>query len=234
MLNLKNLKLCLDEFESEIKYVFTNKENAILALTHSSYANENKTDRLKSNERLEFLGDAILNIAISEKIYFNKSELAEGEMTKVRAMVVCESSLMKHAENIKLGKYLLLGKGEELTGGRSRASILSDAFESVIGAIYLDGGMESAKEFIYLEMNQLLEDSINGTIQLDYKTKLQEIVQRNSESKIVYEIINEKGPDHDKVFVSQIKVNDLVIGVGEGKSKKEAEQQAAKEAMKKI
>ena len=231
MYNLIKFKKDIKKFEIEIGYEFLNKQNAILALTHSSYANENKSEKLKSNERIEFLGDAILNVAISEKIYIFNAELAEGEMTKARATIVCESSLMKSASKIKLGSFLLMGKGEEVTGGRSRPSILSDAFEAVIGAIYIDGGIERAKDFIYNQMSTLIADSVKGAIQLDYKTQLQEVVQKKIESKIVYEIIKEKGPDHNKAFVSQVKVNDLIVGIGEGKSKKESEQNAAKAAL---
>ena len=146
----------IEEIEKRIGYVFKNKDNIILALTHSSFANENKGDRLQSNERLEFLGDAVLNIIISELIFKGKNNLSEGEMTKVRANIVCESSLMKCSQKINIGDYLLLGKGEEITGGRSRASILSDAFESVIGAVYLDGGLPNAREFISRVMEQLI------------------------------------------------------------------------------
>ncbi len=227
------LKSKIGSLEESIDYCFRDKANVILALTHSSFANEFKEAKLQSNERLEFLGDSVLNVVISENIYFNYKNLSEGEMTRVRASIVCEPSLMKCSNNLNIGDYLLLGKGEENTGGRSRISILSDAFESLIGAIYTDGGMESAKKFILYQMEQLIEDSVKGLLFIDYKTQLQELVQKNSENKIIYEILEEKGPDHNKLFVSQVKVAEAVMGRGEGKSKKEAEQTAAKCALEK-
>ncbi len=233
MFNLDILMKNVSQLENVIDYTFKNKKNILLAMTHSSFANENKNVKLSSNERLEFLGDAVLNIVISETIYLKYSNLAEGEMTKVRANIVCEPSLMKCANEIRIGSFLLLGKGEELTGGRTRTSILSDAFEALIGAIYLDGGMKNAKAFIHSRMGKLIEDSVKGFIFLDFKTQLQEMVQKDGEKKIVYEIIDEKGPDHEKMFVAQVKVMDKVLGVGNGKSKKEAEQAAARSALEK-
>jgi len=155
-------------------------------------------------------------------------------MTRVRANIVCESSLLESASEINLGKYLFLGKGEEQTGGRKRASILSDAFEALIGAIYMDSGIESAKGFVLYAMEDIINKFVKGNLKLDYKTELQEVVQKNSENKIVYEVVNEEGPDHDKVFVSHVKVLNKVIGVGMGKSKKEAEQNAAKEGLREL
>jgi ribonuclease-3 len=231
--SVEALKNNIGELENKIDYVFKNKQNLILALTHSSFANESRKEKLASNERLEFLGDAVLNIVISEMIYLQHNKLNEGEMTKVRANIVCESSLVKCANDIQLGEYLLLGKGEEATGGRTRASILSDAFESLIGAIYLDGGIESARKFISTTMKHLLEDSVSGVIFLDYKTQLQELIQKSGEHKISYEVLKEKGPDHNKLFVSQVVIDEKVMGTGEGRSKKEAEQKAAKAALKK-
>jgi len=233
MNDLENLKEKLEELQKSVGYVFKDINNLILALTHSSYANECRKRRLHSNERLEFLGDAILNTVISESLYNDGHELSEGEMTKIRASIVCEPSLTKCANNIGLGKYLLLGKGEELTGGRGRISILSDAFEALIGAIYIDGGMESAKDFIMRQMGDLIANSIKGDMIHDYKTQLQEIMQKNPENKISYELIEEKGPDHSKVFVTQVKVGDKVMGTGQGKSKKESEQNAARAALEK-
>lgn len=224
----------INEFETKIKYTFKNLSYLFIALTHSSYANENKDAKLKSNERLEFLGDAVLNIVISEKIFTNYSKLAEGELTKMRATIVCEHSLMKCATQIEIGKYLLLGKGEELSGGRTRASILSDALEALIGAIYLDGGLKNAKSFVYELMSQTVEESGSGMIFMDYKSQLQELIQKKSEDKITYEIIEEKGPDHNKIFVSRLMIAEEVFGTGEGKTKKEAEQNAAKAALKRI
>lgn len=233
---MKNLDILignLGQLENVIDYTFKNKRNILLAMTHSSFANENKNVKLNSNERLEFLGDAVLNIIISEALYLKYPNLTEGEMTKVRANIVCEPSLMKCANEIKLGGFLLLGKGEEHTGGRTRTSILSDAYESLLGAIYLDGGMKNAKAFIHAQMGKLIEDSVKGIIFMDYKTQLQEMLQKDGDKKIIYEIIGEKGPDHEKMFVAQVRVIDKVLGVGKGKSKKEAEQSAARSALEK-
>lgn len=225
--NMENLK----ELESVISYTFNDKKELLLALTHSSYAYEKRNEGLTSNERLEFLGDAVLNIVTSEYIYKNYPQLPEGEMTKTRASIVCESSLMKCANKIKLGIYLLLGKGEENTGGRNRTSILSDAFEALIGAIYLDGGLNQAGKFIFSSMNELF-GNINGSeVFVDYKTQFQEIIQKTSEQRIEYQILDEKGPDHNKLFVAQLSVGNKIYGTGEGKSKKEAEQNAARTAL---
>ncbi len=221
------------KLEEKVGYSFNLEANLILALTHSSYANENREEALKSNERLEFLGDSILNTVISEFIYKSYENLAEGEMTRIRASVVCEQSLVKCSRNIGLGEYLMLGRGEEQTGGRMRTSILSDAFEALIGAIYIDGGMEPAKRFILSQITSLIEDSLTGIAFNDYKTRLQEIVQRSGDKKIVYEILEERGPDHSKTFVSCVKISEDMIAKGEGRSKKEAEQAAAKSALEK-
>ncbi len=230
---IENLLEIIPQFEEKIGYTFKDKNNIILALTHSSFANENRGEGLSSNERVEFLGDSVLNIVTSENIYNIYSNLAEGEMTKLRASLVCEASLVNFSNAIEIGKYLLLGKGEELTGGRTRTSILSDAFEAVIGAIYNDGGIDSARNFINSHMEPLLKKGVNCGSFVDFKTQLQEIVQKQGEKKISYEIIDQKGPDHNKLFVVQVKIGNQVMGTGEGKSKKEAEQNAAEAAVKK-
>lgn len=224
----------LKELESATSYTFKDKKKLLLALTHSSYANEKKNEGLTSNERLEFLGDAVLNIVTSEYIYKNFPLLPEGEMTKTRASIVCEGSLMKCANKIMLGNYLLLGKGEENSGGRTRTSILSDAFEALIGAIYLDGGLEEAGTFIFSTMKDLYENINSSEVFVDYKTQFQEIIQKNSEQNICYKILEEKGPDHNKFFVAQLSVGDKIYGTGEGRSKKEAEQNAASAALGKL
>lgn len=231
---IKTLMENLSSLEEKMGYHFLDKGNITLAMTHSSYANESRNTGMKSNERLEFLGDAVLNVVISEYIYMNHSQLSEGEMTKIRAHIVCEPSLEKCSNAIGLGKYLMLGKGEEITGGRTRTSILSDAFEATIGAIYIDGGMEQAKSYIYKHMHSLMEDAVKGIIFMDYKTQLQEVVQKDGEKKIVYEVIDEKGPDHNKLFVSRVTIDGQPMGIGEGKSKKEAEQHAARSALEKL
>ena len=221
----------IELFEQKINYEFKNKEYILGALTHSSYSNENKN--YPFNERLEFLGDSVLSIVISDYLFKKETKLPEGELTKIRANIVCEESLSEVSKNIHLGKYMLLGKGEEATGGRERISILADALEAVIAAIYLDGGIKCAREFILTNMEKIINDSIKGKIFRDYKTCLQEVLQSNGENNIWYKLIEEKGPDHNKRFVMEVGINDTVLGVGEGKSKKDAEQVAAKCALDK-
>ncbi len=222
----------IDKFETIINYKFGNKEYILEALTHSSYSNENKN--YDFNERLEFLGDSVLSIVVSEYLFKHEKDLPEGELTKLRANIVCEESLSEAAYEINLGEHMMLGKGEEATGGRQRISILADAFEAVIAAIYLDGGLESAKKFILNHMEDIIIDSRKGKIFRDYKTHLQEVLQGKGESNIWYKLIDEKGPDHNKRFVMQVGINEEVLGTGEGKSKKEAEQLAARVALKAI
>ena len=221
----------IELFEQKINYEFKNKEYILEALTHSSYSNENKN--YPFNERLEFLGDSVLSIVISDYLFKKETKLPEGELTKIRANIVCEESLSEVSKNIHLGKYMLLGKGEEATGGRERISILADALEAVIAAIYLDGGIKCAREFILTNMEKIINDSIKGKIFRDYKTCLQEVLQSNGENNIWYKLIEEKGPDHNKRFVMEVGINDTVLGVGEGKSKKDAEQVAAKCSLEK-
>lgn len=220
----------ISKFEDTINYTFKNKSYILEALTHSSYSNENKN--YKFNERLEFLGDSVLSIVISDYLFKKEKNLPEGELTKLRANIVCEESLSEVAGQIHLGEYLLLGKGEEATGGRDRISILADALEAIIAAIYLDGGLEEASKFIFRFMEEIIENSIEGKIFRDYKTYLQEVLQSKGEQHIWYKLIEEKGPDHNKRFVMEVGINDKVLGVGEGKSKKDAEQVAAKSALK--
>lgn len=217
------------DFQKKIGYKFKNDRLLYEALSHSSFANENKKHR-KSNERLEFLGDSVLSIVVSDYIFENFKHLPEGELTKLRASLVCEKALFEFSHKIELGKFIFLGKGEEVTGGRHRASIVSDAMEAVIAAIYLDGGIEPARKHI---MN-FLPDDINPKHTrtfIDYKTKLQEIIQQNPEEVIEYFLKGESGPDHDKKFEVEVLLNSNVIGSGVGKSKKSAEQNAAKEAL---
>ena len=201
-----------------------------MALTHSSYANEMKDKGIKCNERLEFLGDAVLSIVVADYIFENMPELPEGELTKLRSSLVCEKALFKFGKEINLGDYLKLSKGEKNGGGAQRPSIVSDAFEAVIAAIYLDGGIEPARKhilrFVIPEINNR-----NTKPFKDYKTTLQEIVQKNPGEKISYRLVSETGPDHDKHFVFEVLLNSNAIGKGGGRSKKEAEQNAAKEAL---
>ena len=219
----------IEKFEKIIDYKFKNKKLIEQALSHSSYANERKRPN-GSNERLEFLGDSVLSIVVSDYLYKHLTSVAEGELTKLRASLVCEKSLHVFAQQISLGDYLLLGKGEENTGGRERPSILADAFEAVIAAIYLDGGMEAASRHILRFMPKDVEHCKKPVFS-DFKTVLQEVVQKNPEEKVEYVLIGEEGPDHNKRFVVEVCLNSQVIGKGTGRSKKAAEQLAAKEAL---
>lgn len=216
----------MNKLEKKIGYTFKNKALLELAVTHSSYANE-KGGR-NNNERLEFLGDSVLGFVTAEYLYSTRSELPEGQLTKLRANAVCEKSLAVFANEIGLGDYLLLGKGEVMTGGRERPSILSDAFESVIAAIYIDGGMEEAKKFI-LRFVSKSETDVKAVT--DYKTMLQEVIQQNPDEHLNYVLAAESGPDHDKTFTVEVYLNSNLIGTGTGHSKKKAEQAAAKEAL---
>ncbi len=218
----------ISEFEEIIGYKFNDKNLIFTALSHSSFANENKKQR-KSNERLEFLGDSVLSIIVSDFIFEHYTFLPEGELTKIRASLVCEKALFKFAKEIRLGDFIMLGKGEENTGGRTRPSILADAFEAVIAAIYLDGGMDAAKKHVLRFIPKDFDPRHYHIT--DYKTILQEIIQRNPEEMVEYVLKDEKGPDHDKEFTVQVMLNSNVIGEGKGKSKKNAEQMAAKQAL---
>lgn len=219
----------MKEFQELINYKFKNEKLLYEALSHSSFANENKKSR-KSNERLEFLGDSVLSIVVSEYLFKHFRQFPEGELTKLRASLVCEKALYNFAQEIELGRFLMLGKGEENTGGRERPSILADAFEAVIAAVYLDGGLESAKKHILRFIPDDMTSSSNVSFN-DYKTILQEIIQQNPEEKVDYYLTDESGPDHNKSFTVQVKLNTNIIGEGKGKSKKQAEQAAAKEAL---
>lgn len=218
----------LKELEKKIGYTFKSLSILEEALTHSSYAHEKFHPTGICNERLEFLGDSVLGVISAEyyfKLFANKPE---GDLTKMRAASVCEKSLFGFAKEINLGDYLFLGKGEEHTGGRGRASILSDAFEAVIAAIYLDGGFEKAREFVLpFLMNAPKEENKFR----DYKTALQEVIQKNPEERLEYVLVGEEGPEHDKRFIVEARLNNNAVGKGEGRSKKHAEQQAAKEAL---
>ncbi|MBO5929026.1 MAG: ribonuclease III [Clostridia bacterium] len=210
-------------------YTFKNPALLETALTHSSYANEGNR-HLNSNERLEFLGDSVLGF-ITAGYLFEHETGKEGELTRLRASLVCEKALSAYAKKIHLGEYLLLGKGEQRGGGAQRASLLADAFEAVIAALYLDGGLAQAEAFILPFIQEELSNQRKPQFR-DYKTKLQEIIQQNPEEQLEYELKGESGPDHDKQFHVEVHLNSNVIGAGRGKSKKEAEQQAAREALK--
>lgn len=219
----------LKELEQKIGHKFNNKTLLKQSLTHSSYANEIKRPG-SSNERLEFLGDSVLSIVVSSYLY-NNYKIDEGELTKLRASLVCESALFDFAKEISLGEFLILGKGELQNGGNRRPSILADAFEALIAAIYLDGGIEPARKFVLKFVKDDLSNIENLSFK-DYKTHLQEIVQQNPEERIEYVLVDESGPDHNKVFTVELRLNSNVIATGKGRSKKQAEQQAASEALK--
>lgn len=222
------MKTDLKSFQQKIDYKFNNEELLLTALTHSSYANECGG---AFNERLEFLGDSVLGFISAEFFFSNRKSVPEGELTKLRAATVCEKSLFGFAKEIDLGSYIRLGKGEMNTGGRERPSILSDAFEAIIAAIYLDGGMEQAKKFV-LRFLKEAQSHKNDSAFKDYKTVLQEIIQRNPEERLEYVLVGESGPAHDKIFEVEIHLNSNCIGKGSGHSKKLAEQAAAGEALK--
>lgn len=224
----------MQEFENKIQYTFVNKEILFLAFMHSSFANEQKKGNHENNERLEFLGDAVLDMVVSEYMYRMYPQMPEGELTKLRASVVCEGSLAKLARQLEFGKYLFLGKGEETTGGRNRDSILADTFEAVIGAICIDGGMESVKKYILSFMEKEIQQTKDSFKMKDCKTHLQEVIQKTSRYPVKYVIVSETGPDHSKSFVAEVHHINRVLGRGEGKSKKEAEQAAAQNALKKM
>ena len=222
----------IKDLEAAIGYRFKNITLLQNALTHSSYANERWHDSLKSNERLEFLGDSILGMVVAEYLYASYPERPEGELTRMRADMVCETSLAKVADQIGLGQHLLLGHGEEQGGGRSRASILADAVESVIAASFLDGGIAPAKQFITRFVLSNVPD--HGMHNADYKTALQELVQQKKNQQLSYRLAGESGPDHDKRFQVEVSLNGTVVGMGSGTSKKRAEQDAARDAIKKL
>lgn len=212
------------EFEKKIGYQFQDQKLLTQALTHSSYANERHIGKHADNERLEFLGDAVLEIVSSEFLFHKYPNHPEGELTRLRASMVCEPTLAFCTRELELGKYLLLGKGEEQTGGRERKSILSDALEAVIGAIYLDGGFANAKEFI---LKYILNDLEHKKLFFDSKTILQEVVQGNFSEELHYRMLREEGPDHNKRFIMEAMIGDTAYGQGEGRTKKAAEQEAA-------
>ena len=222
----------LSELENGLGYVFTDKSLLVNALTHSSYANENRDRGIHDNERLEFLGDAILGFVVAEYLYRNFPGHPEGELTRVRADLVCETNLARQAATVRLGEFLMLGHGEEQGGGRKRASIVSDAMESVIAASYMDGGFAAAKGII--DRLILRDVSMTRPHNFDYKTALPELVQRKKDQVLQYELTGESGPDHDKYFTVEVRLNGKTVGTGTGSSKKRAEQAAADNAIAKL
>lgn len=219
------------DFQKNLNYTFNNPMVLEKALTHSSFVKEKSERCSKNNERLEFLGDAFFDAIISEELYNRLDDVGEGRLTKLRASIVCEKSLAEQARNLQLGQYLFMGKGEERMGGRNRDSILADALEAVVAAIFLDGGYEKTKKFVLDTFAKTIDNAINGKMKKDYKTELQETLQANGDVKIEYQIDKEEGPDHDKTFYISLFCNRNIIGKGVGKSKKAAEQNAAKDAL---
>ncbi|MCL2507831.1 MAG: ribonuclease III [Oscillospiraceae bacterium] len=217
----------LKELQQKLQYTFKDGGLLVRAMSHSSYVNEKQSGML-SNERLEFLGDSVLGFITADHYFSHYGNMPEGELTKMRASAVCERSLCEFAKELELGKYLMLGKGEVQTGGRERPSILADAFEALIAAVYLDGGMGEARRFVLRYVSR--EPGKTGAFH-DYKTILQEVIQRNPEEAVEYVHVRESGPDHDKCFEVEVHLNSNVIGAGKGRSKKIAEQEAAKEAL---
>ncbi|WP_041711431.1 ribonuclease III [Clostridium pasteurianum] len=221
----------IEKLEQVLKVKFKNKELLRTAITHSSYANQKN---IKYNERLEFLGDSVLQIIISEYLFLNYKDKTEGELSKKRALIVCENSLFKIATGWQLGEYIFMSKGEEITGGRTRVSILADCVEAIIAAIYLDKGFEFAKEFVLTNFYKTIEMAMRNQIILDYKTKLQEVLQKDGDVDIKYDLLKFEGPPHRRKFYISVIFNGVLKGEGTGFSKKEAEQDAAQTALKAI
>lgn len=218
----------LHNLEEQLGYCFHNKELLKQALTHSSYANERKINKIQNYERIEFLGDAVLELVSSEFLFHNNETMSEGQMTRQRASMVCEFALSFCAREIELEKFIYLGKGEEATGGRGRDSIISDVMEAVIGAIYLDGGFEEARQFIH---RFILSDLEHKRLFYDSKTILQEMVQKDGHEQLTYVLTEERGPEHEKQFFVEARIGGKTVGSGVGRSKKTAEQQAAYKAL---
>lgn len=232
---MKDKRIKQEDFGSlqeNLNYYFKDGELLRKALTHSSYANEHQMGMTENNERLEFLGDTILNLVVSQYLYKKYPNYPEGELSKIRAKVVCESSLAYAARKINLGDYLLLGKGEEATGGRNRESILADATEAIVGAIYMDSDFQITNKLLLQNFEADIVHAVaKGDLFNDYKTELQEKLQRRGRARVEYMVNREEGPDHSKIFYMDVQLNGKVIGTGTGRNKKEAEQMAAKEAL---
>ena len=218
----------MQSFQKKLGYTFKNTELLKTALTHTSYAHEKKVE---SYERLEFLGDAILQMLTSRYIYNNYPDFPEGKMSRMRANIVCEATLFKIAEKLSVGELALLGKGEELTGGRNRPSILADMVEAILAAIYLDGGIDKAQEVIFDAYGHIIEAAAKGLLNCDYKTALQEELQKDGSVNIEYLLVKEDGPAHAKVFTMAVSLNNKILGSGSGRTKQEAQQMAAKNAL---
>lgn len=221
------------QLQETIGIFFQNEKLLIQAFTHSSYVNEHRKRPQEDNERLEFLGDAVLELTVSQYLFQQFPQMSEGELTKLRAAIVCEPSLVKFANDLSFGQLVLLGKGEEMTGGRMRPSLLADVFEAFVGALYLDQGMDAVIRFLEQTIFPKIREGAFSHV-MDYKSQLQELVQRDGSGVIEYVILQEKGPAHNKEFVSRVSLNGEEFGVGVGRSKKEAEQKAAQMALEKL
>ena len=224
----------MQELEKKLNYTFRDPALLSEALSHSSYANEHRAAGLRSNERLEFLGDSVLGFVTAEFLFVQHPGLPEGDLTRIRAALVCEQSLYEVAQKLELGRYLKLGRGEEAGGGRNRTSILADATEAVFAAVYLDGGIGEASALIHRVLLDAEREEVVEERRRDYKTALQELIQRQADQVLTYRMIGEEGPDHNKTFLAEVLLNGVQAGTGSGHSKKEAEQSAAKAALQKM
>ncbi|MCF2132446.1 ribonuclease III [Strepomyces sp. STD 3.1] len=226
----EKIKKQFQELQEKMGILFDNEKLLTQAFTHSSYVNEHRKKPYEDNERLEFLGDAVLELTVSKFLFNKYPAMSEGELTKLRAAVVCEPSLVKFANELQFGNYVLLGKGEEMTGGRQRPALLADVFEAFIGALYLDQGLEVVEKLLAQTVFPKI-DAGNFTYAMDFKSQLQELVQRDSQGLLQYQILQEKGPAHNREFISRVLLNGSELGTGVGRSKKEAEQKAAQVAI---
>jgi len=233
MILTEEQKKKFDELMEQTKLTFENKKLLIQAFTHSSYVNEHRIYSFQDNERLEFLGDAVLELAVSQFLFKKFKAMSEGDMTKLRASIVCEPSLALFAEELGFGSIVLLGKGEEMTGGRARPALLADVFEAFIGALYLDQGLDAVFQFLSETIYPKINEGAFSHM-MDFKSQLQEFIQRDNLGQIQYIIVQERGPAHNREFVSEVQLNDSALGIGTGRSKKEAEQHAAQQALMKL
>ncbi len=223
----------IGKFEQKFSVNFQDKALLIQAFTHSSYANEYQGGTIEDNERLEFLGDAVLELGVSEYLFKKNDDMSEGELSKQRASIVCEESLFQFSTFLNFNEFVLIGKSEERTGGRTRQSLLADVFEAFLGALYIDQGFETCYKFLDKNVFPAITRDVYSH-KMDYKTQLQEIIQKDKHAKLFYKVIDEIGPSHNKKFVIEVHVNDLLVEKGTGRSKKEAEQLAAKKMLKKL
>jgi len=234
-MTLKKVKdLMLKDLEKKLDYKFKNRALLKEALTHPSFQKRDLKNKTANNQRLEFLGDSVLDLIVTERLYCKLTSFSEGKLTKIKSVMVSKDTLAKWANHLSLGKHILLGKGEDLTGGRKKLSILADCFESLLGAIYLDSGLQKAKKFISPLIKEKIELIIKGKHEEDFKTLLQEISQKKMKCLPEYCLIKEKGPDHKKIFCIEVRLKKITYGTGDGENKKEAEQEAAKNALKKL